>query len=70
MFERLNAELPLDARDDITFEFIQHRFTKPAKRVIENYPMTKLELDEEKRRYKWGNMESENTFIKKKKKRI
>ena len=27
--------------------------------------MTKLELDEEKRRYKWGNMESENTFIKK-----
>ncbi|HCF53397.1 MAG TPA: spore photoproduct lyase, partial [Bacillus sp. (in: Bacteria)] len=27
MFERLNAELPLDARDDITFEFIQHRFT-------------------------------------------
>ena len=26
--------------------------------------MTKLELDEEKRRYKWGNMESENTFIK------
>ena len=32
--------------------------------------MTKLELDEEKRRYKWGNMESENTFIKKKKKRI
>ena len=41
--------------DDITFEFIQHRFTKPAKRVIEkNYPKMKLELDEEKRRYKWG----------------
>ena len=55
MFERLDAELPLDVRDDITFEFIQHRFTKPAKRVIEkNYPMTKLELDEERRRYKWG----------------
>ena len=55
MFERLNDELPLEVRDDITFEFIQHRFTKPAKRVIEkNYPKTKLELDEEKRRYKWG----------------
>ena len=55
MFERLHMELPLDARDDITFEFIQHRFTKPAKKVIEkNYPKTKLELDEEKRRYKWG----------------
>ena len=39
----------------MTFELIQHRFTKPAKRVIEkNYPKTKLELDEEKRRYKWG----------------
>ena len=35
MFERLDAELPKDVRDDITFEFIQHRFTKPAKRVIE-----------------------------------
>lgn len=55
MFERLNQELDEGVRDDITFEFIQHRFTKPAKRVIEkNYPMTKLELDEEKRRYKWG----------------
>lgn len=36
-------------RDDITFEMIQHRFTKPAKRVIQkNYPKSKLELDEEK----------------------
>ena len=26
--------------------------------------MTKLELDEEKRRYKWGNMELVNIFIK------
>lgn len=55
MFERLDAELPKDARDDITFEFIQHRFTKPAKKVImKNYPKTKLELDESARRVKWG----------------
>ena len=55
MFERLDAELPKDARDDITFEFIQHRFTKPAKKVIEkNYPKTKLQMDESERRYKWG----------------
>ena len=55
MFERLDAELPQDARDDITFEFIQHRFTKPAKKVIEkNYPKTKLQMDESERRYKWG----------------
>lgn len=55
MFERLNTELPMDARADVTFEFIQHRFTKPAKKVIlKNYPKTKLELDESARRVKWG----------------
>jgi spore photoproduct lyase len=47
--------LPKDIRNDITFEMIQHRVTKPAKRVIQkNYPKTKLELNEEERRYKWG----------------
>lgn len=55
MFERLDAELPMDSRDDITFEFIQHRFTKKAKNVIQkNYPKTKLVLDESARRIKWG----------------
>ena len=55
MFEKLEASLPALARKDLTFEMIQHRFTKPAKRVIqENYPMTKLELDESKRKTKWG----------------
>lgn len=55
MFERLDAQLPKDCRNDITFEFIQHRFTKAAKNVIEkNYPKTKLELDESNRRKKWG----------------
>ncbi|ASN06474.1 spore photoproduct lyase [Virgibacillus necropolis] len=55
MFEKLEAALPAFARKDLTFEMIQHRFTKPAKRVIqENYPMTKLELDESKRKWKWG----------------
>ncbi|MEN2767429.1 spore photoproduct lyase [Ornithinibacillus xuwenensis] len=55
MFEKLEDALPAIARKDLTFEMIQHRFTKPAKRVIqENYPMTKLELDESKRKWKWG----------------
>lgn len=55
MFEKLESSLPVFARSDLTFEMIQHRFTKPAKRVIqENYPMTKLELDESKRKMKWG----------------
>ncbi|GAK03349.1 LOW QUALITY PROTEIN: spore photoproduct lyase [Geomicrobium sp. JCM 19037] len=55
LFKTLYEKLPEGGRDDISFEFIQHRFTQPAKRVIEkNYPMTKLELDESKRRRKWG----------------
>ncbi|MDP5273191.1 spore photoproduct lyase [Chengkuizengella axinellae] len=40
---------------DLTFELIQHRFTKPAKRVIQKrYPKSKLEMNEEQRKYKWG----------------
>ncbi|PPA70383.1 spore photoproduct lyase [Jeotgalibacillus proteolyticus] len=55
MMEKLEAKLPAFAKKDLTFEMIQHRFTKPAKRVIEkNYPMTKLELDESARKWKWG----------------
>ncbi|MBB6448193.1 spore photoproduct lyase [Geomicrobium halophilum] len=55
MMEKLEQALPAFAKKDLTFEMIQHRFTKPAKRVIQkNYPMTKLELDESKRKWKWG----------------
>ena len=55
LFEKLQDKLPDYATKDLTFELIQHRFTKPAKRVIQkNYPMSKLEMDEEKRKYKWG----------------
>lgn len=40
---------------DLTFELIQHRFTKTAKNVIQQrYPKSKLEMDEAKRKYKWG----------------
>ncbi|MGD6780692.1 spore photoproduct lyase [Sutcliffiella horikoshii] len=55
LLQKLYDKLPAHATEDLTFELIQHRFTKPAKRVIQqNYPMTKLELDEAKRQYKWG----------------
>lgn len=55
MLEKLTEALPAFAKKDLTFELIQHRFTQPAKRVIQqNYPMTKLELDESKRKKKWG----------------
>ena len=55
LFERLHQSLDGVNLEDITFELIQHRFTKPAKRVImKRYPKTKLEMDEEQRKYKWG----------------
>ncbi|NHN31062.1 spore photoproduct lyase [Paenibacillus agricola] len=55
LLEKLKETLPEEATTDLTFELIQHRFTKTAKRVIEQrYPKTKLELDETKRKYKWG----------------
>lgn len=55
LFERLEEQLKGVETPNLTFELIQHRFTKPAKKVIEKrYPKTKLEMDEEKRKYKWG----------------
>ncbi len=55
LFERLAESLEGESIPDLSFELIQHRFTKPAKKVIEkHYPKTKLELDESKRKYKWG----------------
>ncbi|KGP91937.1 radical SAM protein [Pontibacillus chungwhensis BH030062] len=57
MFAHLHEQLKGSSVDeeDLTFELIQHRFTKPAKRVIlQRYPKSKLEMDEEERKYKWG----------------
>ncbi|WP_028596659.1 spore photoproduct lyase [Paenibacillus assamensis] len=55
LIQTLESSLPASAKNNVTFEMIQHRFTKPAKRVIQqNYPMTKLELEESKRKWKWG----------------
>lgn len=55
LLERLADTLPPEAERDLTFEMIQHRFTKTAKSVIEQrYPKTKLEMDIEKRKKKWG----------------
>ncbi|TCP55384.1 spore photoproduct lyase [Tumebacillus sp. BK434] len=55
LFERLSRELIPEAKQNLTFELIQHRFTAAAKRIIlQNYPATKLEMDEEQRKYKYG----------------
>lgn len=40
---------------DLTFELIQYRFTAASKRIIrERFPETRLDLEEEGRRLKWG----------------
>jgi spore photoproduct lyase len=54
MFEQLAATLkPLPAH--LSFELITHRFTARAKHIIlERFPQTKLDLDETKRRRKFG----------------
>ena len=55
LFIRLSVALEGVETPGLTFELIQHRFTGPAKKVIEkNYPKSKLQLDESKRKYKWG----------------
>lgn len=55
LLRRLKEALPVEAHDGIYFELITHRFTKAAKKIIqERYPKTKLEMDEEKRKVKWG----------------
>ncbi|CAH0118576.1 Spore photoproduct lyase [Paenibacillus sp. CECT 9249] len=55
LLQRLGEILPPEAAQDLTFELIQHRFTKTAKNVIEQrYPKSKLEMDIAKRKYKWG----------------
>lgn len=55
MLEELRDRLPPEAEEGLTFELITHRFTKAAKRVIlKRYPKTRLEMDEERRKKKWG----------------
>jgi spore photoproduct lyase len=51
----LDAGLPADAREDLTFELISHRFTKRAKNnILDLFPETTLPLTEEERKYKYG----------------
>lgn len=55
LLERLARRRTLQNHADLTFELIQHRFTSVAKSVIlQRYPKTKLEMNEEERKVKWG----------------
>ena len=54
LFETLKIALA-DYKDEVSFELIQHRFTKAAKELIlQRFKNTKLDMDEEKRLLKWG----------------
>ncbi|MBS4539045.1 spore photoproduct lyase [Clostridium sp. D2Q-11] len=54
MFYKLKEAI-YDYDKDITFELIQHRFTNKAKDlIVERFPNTKLDLNEENRKLKWG----------------
>ncbi|MGG4219714.1 spore photoproduct lyase [Paenibacillus jamilae] len=63
LLRKLGETLPQHATQDLTFELIQHRFTKTSKAVIEKrYPKTKLEMDIEKRKKKWGRW-GQNKYV-------
>ena len=54
LFERLKIALA-DYKEEISFELIQHRFTKSAKElIVQRFKNTKLDLNEEMRQLKWG----------------
>lgn len=63
LLRKLSDALPTGTGSGLTFEMIQHRFTKTAKAVIEKrYPKTKLEMDIEKRKKKWGRW-GQNKYV-------
>lgn len=55
LFEKLYSHIYFASNQDITFELIQHRFTTAAKKVIlKRFPNTKLDMNEEERKKKYG----------------
>ena len=56
LFENLKRSLSgMHSREPVTFELIQHRFTAAAKsHILQRFPGTKLDLEEETRTLKWG----------------
>ena len=63
LLQKLALALPPETGKGLTFEMIQHRFTKTAKTVIEKrYPKSKLEMDIEKRKKKWGRW-GQNKYV-------
>lgn len=57
LFIKLKQHLSvMSSSEPVTFELIQHRFTAAAKsHILQRFPGTKLDLDEEGRILKWGH---------------
>jgi spore photoproduct lyase len=56
LFDRLKGGIKTNiSSEPFTFELIQHRYTAVAKNIIlDRFPNTKLDFDEDKRMLKWG----------------
>ena len=55
MLESLSMQLSGKISAPLDFELITHRFTKRAKKnILDVFPKTQLPLDEEKRKFKYG----------------
>ncbi len=55
LLEDLKEELPSEIEKDVIFEVISHRYTTKAKnRILEIYPETTLPMDDENRKFKYG----------------
>ncbi|MDD2496458.1 MAG: spore photoproduct lyase [Tissierellia bacterium] len=56
LFQKLEKNLGIHlSKEKLVFELIQHRFTAVAKELIlQRFPKTKLDMDEENRTLKWG----------------
>jgi spore photoproduct lyase len=55
LFRELQSAVAYGVPADLTFEFITHRFTARAKtNILHIFPETKLPMDEEERRFKFG----------------
>jgi spore photoproduct lyase len=55
LFQTLAKSLPAPAQNNLTFEFITHRFTTRAKNnILTLFPETTLPMETENRQYKYG----------------
>jgi spore photoproduct lyase len=55
LLDRIAQTIPDEAKKDLSFEIISHRFTLRAKeRILQVFPQTTLPMEEEERKFKYG----------------